>query len=252
MLTVRSSGTLITEAVAERLAQAPPSCTTITLYGATPTTYEAVTGVAASYARCCAGIESLVKRRVPLELKTTITLQNVGELEAMRQMAHDWGVPFSGNWLLCKRPDGAPSEVEECRLSALDCVALEATDRVSADVWTKAAVRGSATASDSNFHCPCGTAHFDVNSEGEMNACGSLPRPAAKPLEVGFAAAWEQVQRYVDSWPRIASVCLACDARVYCKRCPGWSLMETGTLTEPVPYLCQIARARKNRYEQPA
>jgi hypothetical protein len=37
----------------------------------------------------------------------------------------------------------------------------------------------------------------------------------------------------------------------YCARCPAWSMMETGTLTDPVPYLCEIARARKERYEQP-
>ena len=29
-------------------------------------------------------------------------------------------------------------------------------------------------------------------------------------------------------------------------------MMETGTLTEPVPYLCEIALARKARYGQPA
>lgn len=46
--------------------------------------------------------------------------------------------------------------------------------------------------------------------------------------------------------------CLACDIRVYCPRCPAWSQLETGTLTEPVQYLCEIALARKDRYVQPA
>lgn len=95
ILTLFTNGTLITESIAARLAQAPPSRTEITLYGATAATYEAVTGVSGSYARCCAGIEALVKHRVPLGLKTTITRQNVGELDAMRQMAHTPGAcPF--------------------------------------------------------------------------------------------------------------------------------------------------------------
>ena len=63
ILTLFTNGTLITEAVAERLAEAPPSRTEITLYGATAATYEAVTGVPGSYARCCAGIEALVRHR---------------------------------------------------------------------------------------------------------------------------------------------------------------------------------------------
>ena len=54
-------------------------------------------------------------------------------------MAHKWGVPFSAGWLLTRRRDGNPSDLENCRLSAQDCVTLEATDRASADEWTEAA-----------------------------------------------------------------------------------------------------------------
>ena len=50
----------------------------------------------------------------------------------------------------------------------------------------------------------------------------------------------------MDDAPPLAPACLACDAHVYCPRCPAWSSLETGTLTEPVPYLCEIARTRRN------
>ncbi len=252
ILTLFTNGTLITEAIAARLAEAPPSRTEITLYGATAVTYEAVTGVPGSYARCCAGIEALVKHRVPLGLKSTLTRRNVGELEAMRQMAHHWGLPFSAGWLLFKRRDGARSKVEDCRMSAAECVALEATDRASATEWTETALRESSLGHDRTFHCQAGRAAFVVNPLGEMNACIGLPWPAARPLEIGFRAAWEQVQRFVDSAPPLPPLCVACEARAFCPRCPAWSKLETGTLTEPVPYLCEIARARKERYVQPA
>jgi radical SAM protein with 4Fe4S-binding SPASM domain len=251
ILTLFTNGTLITEALAACLAEAPPSRTEITLYGATASTYEAVTGVPGSYAHCCAGIEALVKQRIPLGLKTTITRQNVGELEAMRQMAHNWGLPFMAGWLLSKRRDGALSDVADCRLSAVECVALEATDRASASEWTEAALRESSLGNDNNFYCQAGKAAFVVNPLGEMNPCLDLTQPAARPSEIGFRAAWEQVQRFVDSAPPLAPLCLACDARGYCPRCPAWSQLESGTLTEPVPYLCEIARARKERYAQP-
>lgn len=250
MLTLFTNGTLITDVIAGRLAEAPPSRTEITLCGATAATYEAVTGVPGSYARCCGGIEALVKHRVPLGLKSTLTRRNVGELEAMRQMAHHWGLPFSAGWLLSKRRDGARSEVEDCRMSAAECVALEATDRASATEWTEAALRESSLGNDHNFYCQAGRAAFVVNPRGEMNACIDLPLPAARPLEIGFRAAWEQVQGYVDSAPPPAPLCLACEARTFCPRCPAWSELETGTLTEPVPYLCEIARARRERYVQ--
>ena len=252
VLALFTNGTLITKDIAARLAQAPPSRTEITLYGATAATYEAVTGVPGSFAACCAGIEALGSHRVPLGLKTTITRQNVGELEAMRQMAHNWGLPFSAAWLLSGRPDRIPSEVEDCRLSAADCVTLEATDRASAHEWTEAALKETAPGSHHNFYCQAGKAAFVINPVGEMNLCLVLTEPAARPLETGFPEAWKRVQQYVDSAPPAASECRTCDTLAYCGRCPAWSMIETGTLTEPVPYLCEIARARKERYGQPA
>ncbi|MBU1050861.1 radical SAM protein [Candidatus Bipolaricaulota bacterium] len=249
ILTLFTNGTLITDEIARRLAEAPPSRTEITLYGATAEDYEAITGVQGSYARCIQGIENLIKHRVPLGLKSTLTRQNVGGLERMREMAHEWGLPFSASWLLSSRRDGAPSDVLDCRLSPLECVELEATDRASATDSLEAAQRESDLVNSENFYCQAGKAAFVVNSNGEMNPCIDLTQPAARPSEVGFDTAWKQVQAFVDTAPPLHTDCLTCEARGFCSRCPAWSEMETETLNEPVPYLCEIAFARKERYQ---
>ena len=248
VLALFTNGTLITKDVATRLAQAPPSRTEITLYGATAATYEAVTGRPGTFTACCAGIEALVSHGIPLGLKTTITRQNVSELEAMRQMAHNWGVPFSAAWMLSGRPDRTASEVEDCRLSAADCVTLEATDRASAHEWSEKALKETTAGRHTNFYCQAGKAAFVLSPAGEMNVCQVLPQPAARPLETGFAEAWQQLQQYVDAAPEAAAECRNCDVLAYCGRCPAWSMTENGTLTDPVPYLCEIARARKELY----
>jgi radical SAM protein with 4Fe4S-binding SPASM domain len=252
VLSLFTNGTLITDEIAARLAQAPPSTIEITLYGATAATYEAVTGIPGSFAACCAGIEALVARGVPLGLKTTITRHNVQDLEAMRKMAHNWDVPFSAGWLLSRRPDGASSDVADCRLSAVKCVELEAADRASAHEWTEVSLREAAAGSPDNFHCHAGKAAFVISPAGAMNVCLVLSQPAARPLQNGFSEAWKQVRQYVDSAPPPGSECRTCDLLAYCGRCPAWSMMETGTLTGPVPYLCEIARARKEHYGNPA
>lgn len=248
VLTLFTNGTLITPKIASRLAQSPPSRTEITIYGATAATYEAVTGIPGSYARCCDGIEALVTQNIPLVLKTTITRQNVGEVEAMRQMSDNWGLPFSEDWLLSKRRDGMPSCVEDCRLSPSDCVALEATNPAPVGRWTEIASRELAASNAANFYCDGGKSSFVVTPTGEMNVCLDLPLPAVRPLETGFCSAWKEVQRFVDSAPPISPTCLVCNARAYCPRCPARSFLENHTLTEPVPYLCDIAQARKERY----
>jgi len=250
VLTLFTNGTLIAEEVAERLAQAPPSRTEITLYGATATTYEVITGVPGSFAACCDAIEALVSRRVPLGLKTTISRHNIHELEAMRKMARDWKLSFSGAWLLTKRPDGQASDVEDCRLPAAECVALEATDRASATEMTEAALREASSENGHNFYCAAGRSAFVITPAGEMNVCLHLPQPGAKPLGIGFQSAWKQVGRFVKSAPPLSQKCRSCGARALCGRCPAWSLMDTGTLNKPVSYWCEIARARKQRYSR--
>ncbi|MBC7327389.1 radical SAM protein [bacterium] len=247
LLILFTNGTLITKEVAKRIAQSPPYRIEITLYGATEKTYEAVTRIPGSYAQCLAGIEALLEQRLPLLLKTTITRQNVGELEAMRQLAHSFGVPFIGSWLLTERRDGAPSEVKDCRLSARECVMLEATDQISATEWQEAVLRGEKN-SEENFYCLAGKSTFVITPSGEMNICIDLPFPSAKPLEIGFKSAWEEVQKFVDTAPPLSPICQACEDRIFCPRCPAWSYLENGTLTEPVPYLCEIAKERRKIY----
>jgi radical SAM protein with 4Fe4S-binding SPASM domain len=252
MLSLFSNGTLITGEIARRLAQSPPSRTEITLYGATAATYEAVTGVRGSYRRCCAGIEALVAQRVPLGLKTTITRQNVHELDAMQQMAHNWGAPFHAGWLLNPRLDRGPSDVEDCRLPVRECVALEVSDRASADELTEIASQGPLARKGDGFTCNGGKSEFTVTEAGEMNVCIEMPLPAIRVCEVGFQAAWNQLQRYVDSCPPGSPECLACDVRNYCPKCPARLYMWTGKLNEASPYFCEIAQTRKACFERHA
>ncbi|MBV5330438.1 MAG: radical SAM protein [Chlorobium sp.] len=248
ILMLYTNGTLINESVAEKLAVTPPSQTEITLYGATAATYDAVTGVSGSYQRCVAGIELLIKKRIPLRLKSTLTKRNVGELEAMKKMACEWGIPFSASWLISKRRDGGNSATQECRIPATDCIALEANEPSSVEAWTKASLRKPSLNNDHNFYCQAGKTAFVVNPYGEMIPCVDLTLPAAHPLDVGFQLAWEQLYRFVDDSPSLDPACLACDVRIYCPRCPAWSAVENNTLTKPVPYLCEIAKARKQRF----
>jgi radical SAM protein with 4Fe4S-binding SPASM domain len=250
IITLFTNGTFITERIANRLAQAPPSFTEITLYGATAPTYEAITGIPGSFSACVKAIDVLMSRHIPLGLKTTITRHNIHELEDMRKMAHDKGLPFSGGWLLTKRPDGQSSDVENYRLSAAECVALEATDRASATDNTEAALKRLPSGNDSNFYCAAGKAAFIIDPAGKMNACLHLPQPGSSPLKIGFQAAWERLGRFIDSVPPISQECRLCDARIFCGRCPAWSLMDTGTLTKPSPFWCEIARTRKERYSR--
>ena len=182
VISLFTNGTLITPDVARRLAQAPAKPYRDYPLRGHRSHLRGGHRQAGELAACCAGIEALVSHRVPLGLKTTLTRQNVGELEEMRRMAHDWGVPFSASWLLARRPDRTTSGVDDCRLSASEGVWLESTDRASADEWTEVALRKTAPGSRHNFYCHAGKAAFVINPAGEMNVCsGSQPAGGPAP-----------------------------------------------------------------------
>jgi radical SAM protein with 4Fe4S-binding SPASM domain len=250
VLSLFTNGTLISEDIAAKIAEAPPHRMEITLYGASAATYESITGVPGSFERCCRGIESLLKRGVKFGLKTTLTRQNIGEFEGMKRMAAAWNLPFSGGWQLTRRTDGSASGVDGCRLPVSEGIDLESGDTTTAENWRQAAGQPQNGKENLNsFYCQAGKTAFTVDSSGGMHVCSDLPAPGARPLETGFTEAWTALRRYVDAAPPLSSECSSCEALAYCGICPAWSLTETGTMTSPVPYICDIAFERKKRYE---
>ena len=240
-ITLFTNATLITPAIARRLANNPPSRLEVSLYGATGAVYERVTNVPGSYRHCLRGIDALLETgRLPLLIKTTLSQLNVHELPAMRDLARARGVPFQASWLLTPRRDRLPGTAEVIRLSAEEVVRLEQKEGVPARLEEPL----PANIPHGAFYCHAGRASFVIFAGGEMNACLDFPMPGARPLEVGFAAAWEATRKIVADCPP-SPVCSVCDNENHCPRCPAYSYLETGSTDEPVPYLCGIARERR-------
>ncbi|MDD5371757.1 MAG: radical SAM protein, partial [Anaerolineaceae bacterium] len=106
IVTLFTNGTMLTGAIADALAELPPYKIEITLYGATQETYERVTGVSGSFGRCMQGIELLLARGLPLQLKTMVMKANRREVEAMKGFAESRGVGFRYDPLLVGGLDG--------------------------------------------------------------------------------------------------------------------------------------------------
>jgi radical SAM protein with 4Fe4S-binding SPASM domain len=245
-LTVFTNATLMSPEIAACFARNPPNRLEVTVYGATRATYEAITGVPGSYDRCLTGIEMLLGTGITMALKITLTRDNLGELEAARRMAHERGLPLKVGWLLTHRRDGAASDVDEMRLPARDCIALEADDTEACRVWSELGPSPDG-AHTGGLYCMAGKAAFFVGPTGEMGVCIDLQAPAVRPLQVGFLAAWEQVRQYAREVPPSAE-CATCSLQDYCPTCPARALLETGSLTGVDRYCCEIARARRDRF----
>ncbi len=128
LITLFTNGTMITERIADFLAEYRPFAIEITLYGATRKTYDALTQIPGSYDRCIRGIRLLIERKLPLKLKTVPTTINRHEVYEMQRMAQeDFGVDFKFDPLVNPRIDCSQSPVE-VRLTPEDAVALDLHD----------------------------------------------------------------------------------------------------------------------------
>lgn len=93
---LRSNGTLVTPALARRLAAAGVAIVLVDLWGARPATHDALTGVPGSFARSLAGIEALLEAGVETQTLLVLNRGNLAELQDFLALSARLGVATAG------------------------------------------------------------------------------------------------------------------------------------------------------------
>jgi MoaA/NifB/PqqE/SkfB family radical SAM enzyme len=124
LVTVFTNGTLVSPSVLGLFEEFPPLIVEISLYGASDRVYERISGVRGSFRRCLEGIDSLMERGVDVGLKTVLLTKNVRELEEMRGLARDRGLPFRIDAAVFPRLNGDRSPLDY-RITAEEAVRSE-------------------------------------------------------------------------------------------------------------------------------
>jgi MoaA/NifB/PqqE/SkfB family radical SAM enzyme len=241
-----TNGTLLTAELVDFLAEYPPWETEITLYGATAETYERVTGVLGSYARCRQAIDLLLKRGMALNLKTVALTLNAHELPAMQRMADDWGVRFRYDPIIQSRLDGDHRPLA-CRLSPEEIVALERADPQRMQQWQEFCGQSWIAADRRNlFRCGAGLHIFHLDPYGGLYPC-LMARWLRYDLHNGSVVA--AVRDFLPAVRRLTwtrgELCEACDQSILCQNCPAWAHREMGDPEAPEPFRCRLAHLRR-------
>jgi radical SAM protein with 4Fe4S-binding SPASM domain len=249
LITLFTNGTLITERVADYLAEWRPFAIEITLYGHTKETYERLTGIPGSYDKCVRGIDLLIARGLPLKLKTVAVTINKHEIWDMQKFAEDRGLEFKFDSMMNPRIDCSQSPIA-VRLSPEECVALDLADPRRLDEWKEFSdvyhgpVHTPAT-SDQVYHCGGGVDSFAVSPYGEMSIC-VLSQNDLYDLKGGSVSeGWEDFLRKVRlrKMTRLTK-CVACNLKAMCGMCPANGELEHNDPESPVDFLCQVAHMR--------
>ena len=256
LLTLFTNGTLITPRIADHLAQYRPLGVEVTLYGASPTTYERVTGVPGSYARCLRGIELLLERKLPLKLKTLGLSLNRHELGEMRGLAERLGVSFAFDAEISPRIDCSPEPLG-VRLAPADVVALDLQDAERMNEWRRLAARHSEQGSagpmpEQLYDCGAGLLSFAIDPEGMLTLCVISHRDRYDLRRGSFREGWDRFLLEVRSRTTTRRTrCLECGLRWMCGSCPATGHLETGDPEGPVEFLCETSHLRAYALDLP-
>ncbi len=252
ILTLFTNGTLITPRIADILSEWRPFNIEITLYGYSQATYERITGIPGSHARCLRGIELLMERRLPLKLKTVLMTPNRDELEEMQAFAQSLGVEFRFDPILNAGLDGSlrPTAL---RLSPEEIVAIERADSDRTRRWPEyfKQTKNFDITDRKLYTCGAGTNSFHIDSYGKLCLCLSSRHPSYDLRAGSFHQGWEEFipqQRLLEYGEDYA--CGSCDLRVSCAQCPAQALLEQGHPEKRVEFLCQVAHQRWDAFAQ--
>lgn len=251
LLTLFTNGTLLTPQIADLLAEWRPRKIEITLYGATQATYERITGVPGSYARCLRGIELLLERNLPLSLKTMVMTLNKHELSDMQAYAHSLGVEFRFDAMLNDTlPDGCGHPVD-LRLSPEEIVQLDLADEKRVQDYREFFQKFGKVKPDPRYlyKCGAGLLSFHIDSFGWLSLC-MMARSQGFNLRLGdFTLGWRELGYLRFQLSPGESVCDTCGLATLCGVCPGLSELAHGEPKKPVEFMCQVAHMRARDFD---
>lgn len=255
LITLFTNGTLITERIADFLAEHPPFDIEITLYGRTKATYEALTGVPGSFDKCLRGIRLLLDRGLPLKLKTVAISVNKHEVAAMKRFAAELGVGFKFDPMINPRIDCSASPLA-VRLTPTEIVAMDLDDPDRLSEWRRLATIGPATAppgeSKQLYDCGGGVNSFAIDPYGDMTICVLSQVDRFNVRDASVREGWESfLGRVRDKRITRVTKCTACPLTSLCGSCAANGELENGDPEAPVDFLCRTAHLRAEVFGVP-
>jgi radical SAM protein with 4Fe4S-binding SPASM domain len=248
--TIFTNGTLITEKIADYLAEWRPFSIEISLYGATQATYERVTGNPGSFSRCMQGIELLVERGLPLKLKGVLMTLTQQDLQGMQDLAKSMDLSFKFDPVVNAGIDGSHYPLQ-FRLSPEEIVEIEKHDAQRAEILPDALKKMLDTPIDSPklYLCGAGRSSFHIDPYGQLSLCITAREPAFDLRQQSFKEYWQNIlPGLLDKDHSDDFICTTCELRNMCPQCPAMGLIEFGDPEARLPFVCELSHRRQDAF----
>lgn len=249
LITLFTNATLISDSLADHLAEKRPFCIEISIYGATEETYENVTQVKGSFNRFESGVRRLAQRELPLKFKTTLMTLNAHEMIGMKSFAEKFQAPFNMSSLIYPRLDGDISSTRY-RLSATEILQLTFGDPETETGCAEEVPSVEVAADPRLYRCGCGKLNAHIDPYGKVGTCTWARRDRFDFREHGVQSGMQEIaqtiqgQYYTENSP-----CFSCTAVAFCNKSPEMAVYENGDAQKPVEHFCEVAFATADKFK---
>ncbi len=251
VVTLNTNGTLLDERWADFFSKHRGRRINITLYGKDDATYERLCGNPKGFTQVMEAARLLQERNVPFRFHTSITLQNVDEIDELYRIAGERDIYLRGaTYMFPAARLGKDNETQE-RLDPER--AAQAMYQVHQRMRTEKEMRQANTSTLASLHLPprfwqvsgfsCHAGHsgFWMNWRGEMQACGMMNGPSFSLLEHGFNGCWQKVLAE-SAEIQYCKECVHCGLQNICQICPASLMAETGAFDRKPEYVCRYTK----------
>jgi len=220
---VLTNATMITDEIAQHLADAGVLEVSVSVYGPTAEVHDAVTDLPGSFRRTMAGIERLRKHGLHVIMKTPLLTDNGRAAHDMHRMAQLMEMPCRFDATVTPKNDGNLSPLE-LQLAQPALIALMKGDDEIAQILNPP------LAGDGPGPCSAGRSYCGVSPTGDVVPCIMMPIPVGNVRKQSFRDIWRG-DNFLDEVRGVSfeslSTCRSCDVKTACSRCTGMAVMRS-------------------------
>lgn len=264
-VSINSNATLIDRETAKWLGNHVPNRINITLYGASEKTYENLCGDGNAYKKVCDAVQWLKEYQVPVKFNTSITPQNVQDLEEMIRFAKKVESPIQAAYYMFP-----PVRRNQDMIGQNDRLTPEEAGlaRVKADFlqgepeWFVGMAKRFSyfvplekcnLQPDENvkmkMSCRAGHCSFWLDWQGNMRSCGMYSSVTLSTENRDFGEVWKELREQTHK-VRYAPVCAVCPNQPLCHSCIAMVANECGDINGKPEYLCRMNQAAAKYYQE--
>ena len=265
-VSINSNASLITESMAKWLGAHRPTRINITLYGASEESYESLCGDGDAFRRVHQAVQWLKENDVPVKFNTSITPENVHDLEGIISYAHSVGSPIQvatymfppvrrNAVLVGQNHRLSPEEAGWARVHADYLQADKNWFLGQAERFSHFAnldelnLDNNPAAKPQEMHCRAGRCTFWIDWQGYIGNCGMYTSVRQKLIGSRFAEAWKKVVEGTNA-VRYSPSCSNCPNVRLCHTCIAMVYNECGDRNGRPEYLCRMNAASAKYYAE--